>query len=156
MALTPSQASSKPVVIFLHGAWHRPLHYINLLTPLREQGYTVVAPALPTSGLDAASIRGRTVTQDDVRAVKEAMAAFLEAGRDIVVVCHSIGGLAGTDSVVGETVPERRARGLEGGVKAVVYLCAFAMPQADLSVIHAIGVKGSDYPGWWGSNVSLT
>jgi pimeloyl-ACP methyl ester carboxylesterase len=147
--------NTKPVIILLHGAWHRPLHYIHLISALHEEGYTVVAPALPTSGPEAAGIRGKTITDDDVSAVKAVMAPFLEADREIVVICHSLGGLAGTDSVVGNTVPERRARGLKGGVKAMVYLCAFAPTAAGLSVLDQAGATGGEYPWWWDVNVCL-
>lgn len=60
-----------------------------------------------------------------------------------------------TDSVVGETVEERKARGAKGGIKAVVYIAAFAPPGASLSLFNLIGVKDeTEHPDWWRLKVS--
>ena len=111
-------------------------------------GFTVVAPSLVTGGFDK-STSSMTVA-DDVKVIRDAMAPYLDREDEIVVVCHSYGGLPGTDSVVGETIAQRRARGLAGGVKTVVYLAAFAPPAPNLRLFDLIRVKDeSEHPEWW-------
>ncbi|KAH8888931.1 alpha/beta-hydrolase [Thozetella sp. PMI_491] len=138
----------KPVIVLAHGAWHTPLHYLGLLLSLRGQGYTVVAPPLPTTGFTEGL--AKVGLEDGANALRSTMAPFLQDGREIVMVAHSHGGMVATDSVIGETVQERKLRGELGGVKAIVYIAAFAPPQAGLSLIAAIGLeKESDHPDWW-------
>jgi pimeloyl-ACP methyl ester carboxylesterase len=141
-------AKHKPVIIIIHGAWHRPLHFSGLISSLHDQGYTVAAPVLPTSGEDSGVIRAKTITKDDVGVVKAVMGPFLAAGREIIMVCHSLGGLTGTESVVGDTVPEREANGLKGGVKSFIYLSAFAPPTTGKSAVEMVGLNG-EFPNWW-------
>ncbi|CAI6099263.1 hypothetical protein V2G26_005776 [Clonostachys chloroleuca] len=134
--------------MIVHGAWHQPLHYTNLLNSLQTKGYTIRVPALATAGWDQ-SVSGRSVS-DDVAILKSTMKEYLQVGKELVVVCHSFGGISATASVVGETVPERQARGDTGGVKAVVFLAAFAPPSAGLSLVDIIGIKDeSQQPDWW-------
>lgn len=143
----------KPVIMIVHGAWHQPLHYTNLLNSLQTKGYTIRVPALATAGWDQ-SVSGRSVS-DDVAILKSTMKEYLQVGKELVVVCHSFGGISATASVVGETVPERQARGDTGGVKAVVFLAAFAPPSAGLSLVDIIGIKDeSQQPDWWTPVVS--
>lgn len=82
--------SKKPAIVFVHGAWHRPLHYINLIAPLKAMGYTLVVPSLPTAGWGE-SVAEMTLA-DDVKTIHQGMTPHLEAGEDIVMVCHSYGG----------------------------------------------------------------
>ncbi|KAK2606221.1 hypothetical protein QQS21_003392 [Conoideocrella luteorostrata] len=77
------------------------------------------------------------------------MKEHVDAGRELVMVSHSFGGLPATDSVVGETVRERQEKGLAGGVRAVVYIAAFAPPAPGMSLFKIIGVNESSHPSWW-------
>ncbi|KAH7034792.1 Alpha/beta hydrolase fold-1 [Microdochium trichocladiopsis] len=138
MAETPEP--EKPVILLVHGAWHAPGYYKGLINPLRKAGYTVVAPALATAGADD-SILGKTLF-DDVKRCEEALAPYLPAeegkdGREVVVVAHSYGGIPGTQFCAGNTVAERAARGLKGGVKSIVYLTGYVLAEA--------GTKLADY-----------
>jgi pimeloyl-ACP methyl ester carboxylesterase len=140
----------KPIVIVVHGSWHRPLHYAGLLTSLQTSGYTVRVPALPATGPGEGNVQKGMA--DDVDAIRSAMKAYLDAGSEIVIVCHSMGGIAGTDAVVGETVPERRGRGEAGGVKAVVYIASFAPPASGQNLPTMLGL--TEQPDWWSPSTS--
>ena len=78
---------SKPVIVIVHGAFHPPVYYRKLIEPLRASGYTVLAPAMPTTGLDD-SVAGTTY-RDDVRRIYESLLPLLDEGREAVVVGHS-------------------------------------------------------------------
>lgn len=145
-------SSDKPVVIIVHGAWHRPFHYVNIIQSLRPKGYTVRSPALATAGW-AESVQEASVA-DDVEVIRRTMKEYLDKSREIVVVCHSYGGIPGTDSIVGETVQDRQARGEAGGVKAVVYICSFAPPAPRMSLVDIIRSGGDpQLPDWWSPKV---
>jgi pimeloyl-ACP methyl ester carboxylesterase len=143
-------SQQKPIVIVVHGSWHRPLHYASLLTSLRASGYTVRVPALPTTAPGGENVQKGMA--DDVDAIRSAMKAYLDAGSEIIVVCHSMGGIAGTDAVVGETVPERRDRGEAGGVRAVVYIASFAPPASGQNLPTMLGL--TEQPDWWSPSTS--
>ncbi|ETS82753.1 hypothetical protein PFICI_04629 [Pestalotiopsis fici W106-1] len=132
-------ATERPVIVLIHGAWHPPHYYRKTIDLLRKQGYVVLAPPLPTTGLDD-SVAGKTYV-DDVKRVHEALLPHLDAGRQAVILCHSQGGIAGSACVEGQTVEDRKTRGLDGGIKAVVYLAAFALSNHGASLMGDIGGK---------------
>lgn len=39
---------TKPGVVLVHGAWHSPWHFENIITELEREGYMVEAPAQPS------------------------------------------------------------------------------------------------------------
>ncbi|KAK6085502.1 hypothetical protein SCUP515_00609 [Seiridium cupressi] len=130
-------ATEKPVLVLVHGAFHPPHFYRKLIELLRQEGYVVLAPPMLTTGLDD-SVIGKTYV-DDVKRVHEYLLPYLDAGREAVLVCHSQGGIAGSAATEGQTTEERKARGLKGGINAIVYLAAFALPERGLSLMSAIG-----------------
>ncbi|KAI5868497.1 alpha/beta-hydrolase [Durotheca rogersii] len=130
-------SSPKPLIILIHGAFFSPVHYRSLIEPLRAQGYPVVAPPLPSTGLDD-SVAGKTYV-DDVKRLLEAASPFLDEGREAVVVGHSQGGIAASALTEGQTVQDRKARGLQGGIRAVVYLTALAIPKKGDSLHGLLG-----------------
>lgn len=130
-------ASSKPVIVIFHGAFFAPVHYRKLIEPLRTQGYVVIAPPLPCTGLDD-SAAGRTYV-DDVKRILEYLTPYLDQGREAVVFAHSQGGIAASALTEGQTVEDRKARGLKGGIKSVVYLAALAIPTKGASLLGIMG-----------------
>lgn len=130
-------ATEKPIIVIVHGAFHLPPYYQRLIGPLRQQGYTVLAPALPSTGSDD-SINGKTYV-DDVRRIHESLLPLLDGGRTAVVVGHSQGGIAASAVTEGQTVEARNYRGLPGGITAVLYVAAFALPAKGMSLIDTIG-----------------
>ncbi|KAK6853293.1 hypothetical protein PG995_010105 [Apiospora arundinis] len=131
-----------PVIVIIHGAFHPPVFYQPLVSALRAppHSYTVLAPPLPTTGSDD-SVAGKTYV-DDVQTIHAALLPLLDAGREAVLVCHSHGGVAGSAAAENQTVTDRAARGLLGGVKAVVYISAFAFPERGMSIMRFIGGGG--------------
>jgi hypothetical protein len=127
----------KPLTLIVHGAWHRPAHYRALISALQARGHTVLAPPLASSGYDD-SIDGKDHT-DDVRRIHEVLLPYLDAGREAVVVAHSAGGLPATEAVEHHTVSERKARGLPGGIVAIIYISAVPTPTKGVSLFDAGG-----------------
>ncbi|KAF5011039.1 hypothetical protein FDECE_2846 [Fusarium decemcellulare] len=128
---------NKPTIILVCGAWHRPSHYKQLAESLESRGFSVHQPENVTAG-EASAIKGKTHL-DDVAIISRAMEAPLSAGKDIVLVCHSYGGIPGSAAVEGHQCHERQEKGLKGGIKHVVFITSFALPAKGLSLRTAIG-----------------
>lgn len=137
-----SSSSSKPVIVLIHGAWHIPEVWDKVKDRLEAAGYEVYAPQLLTVvGPEPVNHTWRV----DVAVIHDLVTPLFNQGRQVVVVAHSYGGLVATASVEGQSVHDRRARGLRGGFGAVVYVCAFAFPQRGFSIRKAVGGK---WPEW--------
>lgn len=130
--------TDKPIIVLVHGAWQTAAQWQPLAERLVANGFTVVQPQNASSGTDVAAIRGKTY-QDDVEVIRSAFEPHLAAGKEIVVVCHSYGGVPASAAAEGYQLHERRALGLSGGIRHVVYLAAFAFPAKGLSLLMALG-----------------
>lgn len=143
-------APENPIIVLVHGAWQTAAQWQPLAERLVGSGFTVVQPQNASSGTDAATLRGKTY-QDDVKVIRSAMQPHLAAGKEIVIVCHSYGGVPASAAAAGYQVHERRALGLSGGIRHIVYLAAFAFPAKGLSLLMALG---GDYAPFMNKKVS--
>lgn len=142
--------SAKPVVLLVHGPFQQPDHYETVLGPLRDKGFTIVAPALPTTGRVPA-----LDYKDDVEVINRALEPFLDAGREIIVVAHGFGSLPASHSVEGESVAERKECGMSGGIKAYINVCGYSYPTRGRNIMgkhegfpmpHYFHIEVSFYP----------
>ncbi|KAI0141161.1 alpha/beta-hydrolase [Hypoxylon sp. NC0597] len=117
----------KPIILFLHGSWHLPLHYRSLIDGLRSNGFTVLAPNLVTTGYDD-SIDDKTHI-DSTYQVRQYILPYLDQGCKVVVASHSSGGIMAGQASVGLTLEDRTAQGLKGGIIAVVYIAGLIDPE---------------------------
>ena len=63
----------------------------------------------------------------------------MEKGKDVIVVCHSYGGVLASEAIHQSLSRKvRAAEGKEGGVVHIVYLCAFIIPEGE-SLASALG-----------------
>lgn len=140
--LLATMASEKPVIAIVPCAGQTAVYYRKLITPLREQGFTVLVPALLTEGLDD-SIIGKT-WNDDARHIQEVLRPYLDAGREAVVVGHSAGAIPVCFATKGLTLPERRSQGVKGGIKAAVFLGIWSLEKFSGKTMYE--VLGGKYP----------
>ena len=110
----------------IHGAWHDGWCWAPLVAELERRGHRAVAPDLPCD--DAAA------TFADYAAV--VAAALGDAGDDVVLVAHSLGGQTAP------LVPARRA------VRAIVYLCAVVAEPGRTLVAQTRDDPGPFVPGY--------
>jgi dienelactone hydrolase len=112
-------AATKPSVVLVHGAFHPPACYDPFTRELEAAGFEVVAPRLPSLGEGASGVS----LDDDVAAVHRAADPLFAAGKGVILIGHSYGGFLVTVAAKGQTVEDRKAKGLgAGGFVAVVYL----------------------------------
>ncbi|WP_328653705.1 alpha/beta hydrolase [Micromonospora sp. NBC_00330] len=104
--------STRPTLLLVHGAWHRPAVWDRLRAELDVLGYQTRAVDLPTSGPDA-----RGGMQDDAAAVRKEIAAI---GGPVVVVAHSYGGIPVSEAATGLSEVEH-----------LVYLTAYQLDRGE-------------------------
>lgn len=127
-------SSEKPVILLVHGAFHQPHHYEPVLGALRDKGFTVVAPILPTTG-----IVPDFDFEDDVEAINKLLVPLLDAGKEVVIVAHCFGTLPASHCVEGESVAERKECGMAGGIKAYINVCGLSYAERGLPIIAKPG-----------------
>lgn len=117
-------APDKPVILLIHGAFYQPIHYNEVLGKLSEKGFTVAAPALPTTGTDP-----DLTYEDDVEVINQTLLKLLDDGKEVILVAHSTGALPASHCIEGESVAERAECGLKGGIRHYINVCGLAYPR---------------------------
>ncbi|CAL5872448.1 uncharacterized protein PFLUO_LOCUS6712 [Penicillium psychrofluorescens] len=133
-------AWSKPTLIFVHGAWHRPEYFTKTITALEQEGYHCIAPQLQMCGTpEPVSSLASTISQ-----VQDIIVAEITNGNDVVMVNHSFGGIVGCSAVKGFTAKDSSKLGTaKGKVVGIIELCAFMVPSnTDLNELVASGPGG--------------
>jgi len=128
--------SSKPVIVFVPGAWHPPACFEPVTERLEAAGYQ-------TKGVNLASVGAPVPLQDfqpDVEAIQLAMKPFIDEGKDVLLVVHSYGGVVGNEAVRGLDKASREKVGKKGGVSHIYFCCAFALPEG-VSLMDALQGK---------------
>ena len=134
---------SKPIIVISPGGFTNPSSYDAAAEEIRKLGYTVIVPTLTVNGDLAGkgpdSIEWKTMADsgvlDDVEVLHSHLLPAFDDGREVILVVHSYGALPGSLSVQGQTVPERKAKGLKGGVKAYVGLASPSYPVRGKSIM---------------------
>ena len=114
---------SKPIIVIVTGAFHRPSHYDAVIRPLQEKGFQVLVPILSTGNGDP-----EMTHFDDVKAIHSDLLPLLDEGNEAVIVSHSYGSLPASHSIENQTLSERAARGLKGGIKHYICVTGMAYP----------------------------
>ena len=115
---------ARPRLILIHGAWVGPWEFDALVAELRERGWQVDAPDLPSVGSTAG-------IAEDAAAVTAALDA---SPLPAVLVGHSYGGIPITQA------------GNHPLVERLVYVTAFALDEGE----SAASSMGGSLPEWWG------
>jgi pimeloyl-ACP methyl ester carboxylesterase len=97
--------------VLVHGAWHGAWCWDKVVPLLEAEGHSVTAVDLPGHGDDTTPLAG-LMQAEYGRRVADAVEA---AGEPVVLVGHSMGGMAITQAA--EYVPDK--------IAAIVYVCAF-------------------------------
>ncbi|CAI7581630.1 unnamed protein product [Penicillium bialowiezense] len=116
---------SNPSIVIVPGAWHRPAHFQGLVDELAKVNYEAVAVTMPSVD----SSPPLPSWDQDAQAVREVIMERLDAGKDVVVLAHSFGGIAMSEAAKGLGKKERVAQGLKGGIIKLVYMCSMALPK---------------------------
>jgi pimeloyl-ACP methyl ester carboxylesterase len=97
-------------------------YFSSVIDLLKAQGYNVVCPHLPTCNKDDTP----TKTLDgDVALVRSTAASLADQEQEPVAFMPSYGGVVGMDALYGLSITEKAKGGLKGGLKRLLYMCAF-------------------------------
>jgi alpha-beta hydrolase superfamily lysophospholipase len=146
-ALSVMATPRKPTVVIVPGSWQLPLVWDEFRAVLARANYQSYHVALPSVGGTELPLTG---LPEDVAAVQHVIGGLADHGDEIILLCHSSGGVVGSNAVEGYDVASRKAAGKKGGVVRVVYLSAFMLPK-DQSLLGMLG--GVPLP-WMVVNVS--
>ena len=131
---TPAMAK-KPTIVIVPGSWQLPLVWDEFRAQLARAQYQSYHVDLPSIGGTTLPLTGLA---EDVAAVQSVVRGFADCGDEIILLCHSSGGVVGSNAVEGFDVATRKAAGKKGGVVRVVYLSAFMLP-AGQSLLGMLG-----------------
>ncbi|KAL3447404.1 Alpha/beta hydrolase fold-1 [Aspergillus insuetus] len=131
--------SEKPEIVFVQGSFQTPLVYNDVVTGLRDLGYSVTLPPLPScSDADDDDFPNRTLT-DDADVITKVTEQLVEDGKMVVVVMHSYGGIVGSEAIREEmSYTTRQTRRQKGGVIHLFYYTAFLLEKGK-SVLETFG-----------------
>ncbi|KAI1365675.1 Alpha/beta hydrolase fold-1 [Xylaria arbuscula] len=97
-------SAKKPVLVFCPGAWCDPGYFKFTTDILTKAGWTCLAVSLPSVGSELRPKDAPPIThglQTDAQAVRDVIIPQLNAGHNVVVVCHSYGGVVTAEAVKG-------------------------------------------------------
>jgi len=121
----PAKRDILPTVVFTPGAWHGTWAFDTVRSQLEALGYPTEAVALPSVGNTNASVG----VAEDAAALAAELATLTDAGKDVVMVCHSYGGVVASSAVEGFGYKDRSTAGLgDNGVIMLVYVSTTLIP----------------------------
>jgi alpha-beta hydrolase superfamily lysophospholipase len=115
-------STEKPTLLLLHGAFHPAEAWDNVITHLSSRGYRCIAPQLCfVGGIGKAP----STWAPCVEQLQQLLSKETSSGRDVVVVNHSFGGIAGCSAIEGytELSSARLGKG-DGHVRGIVQITA--------------------------------
>ncbi|KAF8846945.1 hypothetical protein BDZ45DRAFT_608176, partial [Acephala macrosclerotiorum] len=82
--------------------------------------------------------QGPATFEEDIFFIASTIRKLSDDGKDVVLTMNSYGGFPGTEASKGLSKNEREAKGLKGGIIALVYLASF-LPAVGLSLRASMG-----------------
>ncbi|KAI8946317.1 Alpha/beta hydrolase fold-1 [Xylaria longipes] len=140
--LIPSSMSAKhPTVVLVPGAWTAPIAYHKLVSALEAKSFNIHVPALPTNNGDRPP---NSSFDGDIQAVRQVVQRLAYEGKEVIMLMHSYGGIAGTSALEGLTRKDFQSKGLPGGVVHLIYVAAFmlGLEQNIRTVVQAVNLTG--------------
>ncbi len=133
--LSLSMLIAKPTVTVVHGAW-QPIESWKVFAEMMETlGHETEIVPLPSIDGDETPLPG---LREDYEAVAAVLTRQADEGKEIVLRCHSYGGVVGSCAVEGLDLASRKKAGKKGGVLIIVYMSCF-MLRKGTSLLEALG-----------------
>jgi len=133
--------SSKPTIVLVPGAWHKPTIYSSVVEHLSKHGYPSVSLPLASAGANPPHLD----FNGDVAAIRNCLANLISEGKEVALVVHSYTGLPGGEAPQGFAKKLREAQGLKGGVIRYIVINGFATPPGFQPVTPN---NYSQFPSW--------
>jgi hypothetical protein len=120
--------TEKPVIVIIPGAWHVPAHYAHLALKLNSAGYTVDCIESSATCDEKDKATPTNTWKADISIIRNAITGHTRAGRDVVVVMHSFGGMAGSEAAYGLGRNDFESEA-EGAVIKLIYMASFLVQE---------------------------
>ncbi|KAL8654025.1 MAG: hypothetical protein Q9210_001766 [Variospora velana] len=133
---------SKITFVIVPGAWHPASLYDEFTSRLREVGYGAVVATYPSC--DSPNPQTATCEQDTDVLRQQCISMIEDGGKELLLVCHSYGGIPGGGAAFGLSKKDRLQEGKEGGVIGLVYMSAFVVPEG-MSLYEFLGRQHGPY-----------
>lgn len=107
-----AELKSKPQLVLIPGAWHKPICFSIIIPKLEAAGYTVHTTQMP-------SVTDKDPPEDltaDIAALRQLVDKAIGPGEDVVVISHSWAGTVASSALVGYSKDSREKTGKKGGV----------------------------------------
>ena len=116
-------ASSNPVVVLVPGAWLTTAQYTELVASLHVSGFRTIVHQLPS--VNSQDPDAHTVATDASSIRQHSLLPEIGAGREVVLLMHSYGGIPGPVAATGLSKQELSAQGKPGGIIGMIMMSAF-------------------------------
>jgi len=138
------ESTTKPTFVLVPGVLHTPAHFQTLVEFLHAKGYPTETVSHPTIGPLAAT----AAPNSDAANLRRVLERLInDQQKDVILLCHSYGGIPGSQSVVGLERSARAKAGQKGGILKVIFLTAI-VPREGENVVEAMAGAGIP-PGEW-------
>ncbi|KAI1371173.1 hypothetical protein F4677DRAFT_320785 [Hypoxylon crocopeplum] len=112
-----------PSLVIVPAASALPLFYDAVVDGVSRHGYDIKALHIPSVGLVTGARPGEPPNMyDDAAFISAHVTGLADAGYDVLLITHSYGGTAATESVRGLSKNERQKEGKKGGIVGLAYM----------------------------------
>lgn len=127
----------KPFTLIVPGGMTPATVYDPVVEEVTKRGQDIRAVTLPSVRLhsETGPVREPPTMYEDAAFIAKEAEALADAGRDVIIISHSYGGVPATESVRGLSKATRRREGKPGGVVRLAYMT---------SLIPELGVAAND------------
>jgi hypothetical protein len=140
MDLLQETEQPKPVFVLVPGAWHTASAFDTLVPLLHAANHFTTCVSLPSVGVSP----GVKDFSADVLAVRTAVSALVDLGKEVVVVAHSYGGIPVTEALRDLSRSEILKKGAAGGVIRLVYIAAYMVAEGKSCADPVDGIRLED------------
>ncbi|KAI3400379.1 hypothetical protein diail_3396 [Diaporthe ilicicola] len=121
-----SASSNKPFTLIVPGSLTPASAYDPIVEEAASRGYDVRAVQMPSVRLhsEAPPVREPPTMYEDAAVIAREIEALADAGRHVIIVSHSYGGVPATESVRDVSRAARQKLGRPGGVVRLAYMTA--------------------------------
>lgn len=121
-----STDSPKPFTLIVPGGMTPATVYDPVVEEVTKRGQDIRAVTLPSVRLhsETGPVREPPTMYEDAALIAKEAEALADAGRDVIIISHSYGGVPATESVRGLSKTARSKEGKPGGVVRLAYMTA--------------------------------
>ncbi|KAL9619434.1 MAG: hypothetical protein Q9160_005945 [Pyrenula sp. 1 TL-2023] len=119
---------ARPTIVLVHGSWHVPQHYDELVQKLQHAGFDVYCPLPPICD---ETKRLKSNMCSDVTLVRDLVKSLIANSQQMVMLLHSYGDAVGTEAAQGLSITEQKAQGHSGGITHLIFMCGFMLQEGE-------------------------